>query len=121
MRKIVPLTVAGAFHSRLMASAGEGLAQVLADAAIELPAFPVYHNFTGAPAGSVAELKDALKNQVAGSVHWYQSVEKMVESGADAMIEFGPGNVLTGLLRRTCKDVPGYNINSWESLNNFNN
>ena len=121
MRKIVPLTVAGAFHSRLMASAGEGLAQVLADAAIELPECPVYHNFTGAPAGSVAELKDALKNQVAGRVHWYQSVEKMVESGADAMIEFGPGNVLTGLLRRTCKDVPGYNINSWESLNNFNN
>ena len=120
MRKIVPLTVAGAFHSRLMAAAGEGLAQVLADAAIELPEFPVYHNFTGAPAESVEGIKSALKNQVAGSVLWYQSVEKMVAAGADAMIEFGPGNVLTGLLRRTCKDVPGYNVNSWESLNNFN-
>jgi [acyl-carrier-protein] S-malonyltransferase len=44
----------------------------------------------------------------------------MVEAGADTMIEFGPGNVLTGLLRRTLPDVPYFNINSTESLEKFN-
>ena len=119
MRKVIPLTVAGAFHSRLMAKAGEQLAGVLANTALETPAIPVYQNFTAAPPASTEELKSNLVNQVAGSVMWYQSVEKAYAAGADTMIEFGPGNVLTGLLRRTVAEMNGVNINSMESLNNF--
>lgn len=117
LRKVVPLSVAGAFHSRLMQSAGDALTAVLAETTIAMPTTPVYQNFSGAVAADVEELKANLASQVAGSVQWYQSVEKMVELGADTMIEFGPGNVLTGLLRRTCKDVVGININNLESLN----
>ncbi len=120
LRKVVPLTVAGAFHSRLMAAAGQQLAAVLAETQLNMPEVPVYHNFTAAPAANQAELKQNLASQVAGSVQWYQSVQKMVKNGADAMIEFGPGNVLTGLLRRTCPEVKYFNINSLDSLNNFN-
>ena len=119
MRKVIPLTVAGAFHSRLMAKAGERLGGVLATAKIAMPAVPVYQNFTAEPPTSVEELKRNLVNQVAGSVMWYQSVEKVYASGADTMIEFGPGNVLTGLLRRTVAEMNGININSLESLENF--
>ena len=118
-KKVIPLTVAGAFHSRLMRTAGEGLAKVLAETALEMPKIPVYHNFTSEPAENTDAIKENLHAQVAGSVQWCQSVQKMVERGADFMIEFGPGNVLTNLLRRTCPEIGYRNINNIETLNNF--
>lgn len=119
MRKVIPLNVAGAFHSKLMASAGEQLSEVLASTAFEIPKTPVYHNFTAAVAGSVDELRSNLKAQVAGSVRWEECVRQMIAAGGDTMIEFGPGNVLTGLLRRTDKEIKYFNVNSIESLNNL--
>lgn len=117
MRKIIVLNVAGAFHSRLMKPAGDALAAVLADTEIRLPSIPVLHNFTAAPAADIAELKADLARQVAGSVRWEECVRNLVAAGGDTMIEFGPGNVLTGLLRRTLPEVRGFNVNSLESLN----
>ena len=116
MRKVVVLNVAGAFHSRLMAPAGEALKPVLEASAMTLPSIPVYHNFTAAQAASVEELKANLAAQVAGSVRWEECVRAMVAAGGDTMIEFGPGNVLTGLLRRTLPEIRGINVNSVETL-----
>jgi [acyl-carrier-protein] S-malonyltransferase len=103
-----------------MKVAGDGLAEVLANTEIKMPQVPVYHNFTAAPAADVNALKANLAAQVAGSVQWEGCVRAMVEAGADTMIEFGPGNVLTGLLRRTLPEVPYFNINSTETLDKFN-
>jgi [acyl-carrier-protein] S-malonyltransferase len=119
MRKVIPLNVAGAFHSKLMASAGERLAEVLNATPMEKPAIPVYHNFTAASAADVNELRFNLREQVAGSVRWEECVRGMIAAGGDTMVEFGPGNVLTGLLRRTDKTIKFFNINSTESLNEF--
>lgn len=119
MRKVIVLNVAGAFHSRLMAPAGEALKPVLEGAAIAVPPIPVYHNCSAAPAADAAELKANLAAQVAGSVRWEECVRAMAAAGGDAMIEFGPGNVLTGLLRRTLPEVPCFNINSVESLDSL--
>lgn len=119
MRKVIPLKVAGAFHSKLMSSAGEKLAEVLTATPMENTAVPVYHNFTAATAADVDELRVNLKEQVAGSVRWEECVRAMIAAGGDTMIEFGPGNVLTGLLRRTDKTIKFFNINSTESLNEF--
>jgi len=119
MRKVIVLNVAGAFHSRLMASAGEALKPVLEKVEIKIPPVPVYHNCTAAPAADVAELKANLAAQVASSVRWEECVRGMAAAGGDAMIEFGPGNVLTGLLRRTLAGFPYFNINSAESLDSF--
>ena len=119
LKKIIPLNVAGAFHSRLMKSAGVGLKPVLNAAGLKMPTTPVYHNLTAAPASTLPELKTNLAGQVAGSVRWEESVTAMVEAGADTMIEFGPGNVLTGLMRRTLPDVKCFNINSVETLEAF--
>ena len=116
MRKVILLNVAGAFHSRLMKPAGDALVNVLATAPIELPAIPVYHNFTAATAKDVTELRNHLASQVAGSVRWEECVRAMVAAGGDTMIEFGPGNVLTGLLRRTLPEIRGINVNSVETL-----
>ena len=119
MRKVIPLKVAGAFHSKLMATAGEQLSEVLAATPVQLPEIPVYQNFSAAIAGSAEELRDNLKAQVAGSVRWEECVRQMIAGGGDTMIEFGPGTVLTGLLRRTDKEIKYFNVNSIESLNNF--
>ena len=119
MRKIIVLNVAGAFHSRLMKPAGEALEKVLEESPVAMPRIPVYHNFTAAPAADVAQLRANLAAQVAGSVRGEECVRNMVAAGGDTMIEFGPGNVLTGLLRRTLPEVRGLNVNSAETLRNI--
>ena len=119
MRKIIVLNVAGAFHSRLMKPAGEALEKVLEESPVAMPRIPVYHNFTAAPAADVAQLRANLAAQVAGSVRWEECVRNRVAAGGDTMIEFGPGNVLTGLLRRTLPEVRGLNVNSAETLRNI--
>jgi len=112
MRKVVELKVAGAFHSRLMEEAAKGLEAVLKTTAVTMPQIPVYQNFSGAVPADAAELKANLSRQVSGSVRWESCVRAAFAAGADCMIEFGPGSVLTGLLRRTIPDTPFYNINS---------
>lgn len=119
VRKVIVLNVAGAFHSRLMKPASEKLAAVLADAELAVPQVPVFHNFTGKPAASADELRANLAGQVAGSVRWEACARAAVAMGADTMIEFGPGNVLTGLMQRTVPEVARVNINSLETLNAF--
>lgn len=118
-RKVIELQVAGAFHSKLMLPAGNALAEVLSAADIKLPGIPVYQNFTAAAPAGVEELKKNLASQVSGSVRWESCVRAAAAAGAEMMIEFGPGNVLTGLLKRTIPEMKSANINSVESLENF--
>ena len=118
-RKVIELQVAGAFHSKLMAPAGAALADVLAGSGLKLPAIPVYQNFTAAAPASVEELKQNLAAQVSGSVRWESCVRAAAAAGAEMMVEFGPGNVLTGLLKRTLPEMRSANINSVESLEQF--
>lgn len=116
LRKVIVLNVAGAFHSRLMAPAGEKLAGELESVAFEMPAVPVYHNRTADVASSVDDMRTLLAGQVAGSVRWEECLRRAVAAGADTVIEFGPGNVLTGLARRTVPELKLININSTETL-----
>lgn len=81
---------------------GEALKPVLEATPMTVPAVPVYHNYTAAPAKDAAELRANLAAQVAGSVRWEECVRAMVAAGGDAMIEFGPGNVLTGCCAGRC-------------------
>ena len=120
IRKAIELNVAGAFHSRLMAEAGEKLKAVLAETEINMPAVPAYHNCTAAPAADIGELKAALASQVASSVRWHECVLAMVAAGGDTMIEFGPGNVLTKLCSRALPEVTTFNVNSAAALDALN-
>ena len=119
LRKVIVLNVAGAFHSRLMASAGEALKTVIADTAIALPRIPVYHNCSAAAAKDIEELKNNLATQVAGSVRWEECVRAMAALGGDPMIEFGPGNVLTKLCSRTIPEIKTVNIDSCAAIDSF--
>ena len=116
LRKVIVLNVAGAFHSRLMAEAGAALAEALAKVEFKLTDIPVYHNRTAAPADSPDMMRKLLAEQVAGSVRWEECLRRAASAGADTVIEFGPGTVLTGLAKRTLNDVKLLNVNSMASL-----
>lgn len=119
MKKVIPLKVAGAYHSRLMKNAGTQLRQAIDTTTMNTPVVPVFQNFTGIPAATVSGIRDNLEAQVAGSVRWEQCIKGIAGIGGTAMIEFGPGNVLTGLLKRIDASVTAYNINSIEGLEAF--
>lgn len=119
MRKVIPLRVAGAFHSRLMQSAADKFAEVIADVKLNAPKIPVAQNFTGKFVSDVEDIRSNLISQVAGSVLWEDCVKTIVGTGARQVIEFGPGNVLTGLIKRTDANVATYNVNNVESIENY--
>jgi [acyl-carrier-protein] S-malonyltransferase len=99
-QRAVPLAVAGAFHSPLMASAREKLAPELAALRFQELNFPVVANVTGDYYSSAAAAADLLTRQVDGPVRWQQGIERLIADGFDRFIEIGPGRVLTGLLKR---------------------
>ena len=111
--------MAGAYHSRLMAGADDKFERELADVELKAPFVPVAQNFTGKFTKSPDEIRKNLVNQVAGSVLWEDCVHSLVGTGALNIIEFGPGNVLTGLVKRTVSHVSTFNVNSAESLDSI--
>ncbi len=103
--RVVPLTVAGAFHTPLMESAAGGLRVVLANTSLVAPGTPVVSNVTAKLLTTAEELPGELTDQVTNPVRWLDSVRTMLDAGIDTVLEFGPGRVLTGLVRRTEQSV----------------
>ncbi|WP_221028751.1 ACP S-malonyltransferase [Actomonas aquatica] len=101
MKRVMPLNVAGAYHSRLMEPARERFAAFLADIPFAAPKLTVFTNTTGAAISDPAAIKTALEKQVVSSVLWEDCVRAAVAAGADPLWELGPGKVLAGLARRT--------------------
>jgi len=103
VKKIMPLKVAGAYHSRLMEPARESFAGYLAPLRFSNPAFPVFANATGGPAGGAEEIKAALVRQIVSPVLWEDCMRAAAAAGATEFWELGPGAVLAGMARRTEK------------------
>ncbi len=104
--KVVPLAVAGAFHSALMKPADLQLAQILAQTPVRWPRIPVYSNVDAAPHDDPDELRRTLVAQVLEGVRWEDSMRRLLADGFDTFYEIGPGRVLTGLLKRIDRKVP---------------
>ncbi|HZN63651.1 MAG TPA: ACP S-malonyltransferase [Planctomycetota bacterium] len=100
-KRCIPLKVAGAYHSQVMAPAQEKMRAELAKAKFAAPRMPVVVNVTGQPAREPEALRSALGDQVCGSVLWEDCVRTMASLGATKFIEFGPGKVLAGLIKKT--------------------
>ncbi len=100
IRKVIPLNVAGAYHSRLMASAANGLAPHLVRAEITTPTVPVVANFTAEVVLEPDAIRSALESQVCGSVRWEESIRRLIALGFMDFVECGPGGVIAGMLRR---------------------
>lgn len=113
--KAVLLPVAGAYHSRLMQPAAAGFAAFLEGVTLQAPRLPVAQNICGTVVDSPDQIKHNLVAQIAGSVRWEDCVRTLL-SDCDVLLEFGPGTVLSGLLKRIDRSVPVYSINSCETL-----
>jgi [acyl-carrier-protein] S-malonyltransferase len=103
MKKVMPLNVAGAYHSRLMEPARSAFAAHLASIPFRAPAFPVFTNTTGRLVGDSGAIKAALVQQVVSPVLWEDNMRNAAAAGAGEFWELGPGGVLSGLARRTDK------------------
>jgi [acyl-carrier-protein] S-malonyltransferase len=104
-RKALPLPVAGAYHSPLMASAQRQLAAELAGVAINPPQVPVISNVTARPHGDTDAIRARLVEQVTSSVLWEQSMRYLLSQGFTRFIELGPGMALSGFMKRVDKSV----------------
>jgi len=104
-RRVVPLNVGGAFHSPLMAVAAEGLAAALDAARVGDPRFPVVANSTAEPVTDADGARERLVEQLTSPVRWMDVIHRMSGFGPSRWLELGPGNVLTGLLRRIDRDL----------------
>jgi [acyl-carrier-protein] S-malonyltransferase len=117
IRLFKPLNVAGAYHSRLMASAADKLASVLTRTAINAPALTVVSNVTAKPVSTEDDIRHTLTAQVTGSVRWTQSIRHLIDhEKIELFIELGPGGVLAGLLGRIEKGFPIVSIHDPQSL-----
>ncbi|MFD2256665.1 ACP S-malonyltransferase [Luteolibacter algae] len=116
IRRAIKLNVAGAYHSRLMASAQEKLAEELVNTIITTPAIPVVANFTAKPVGSEGEIRSTLTSQVTGSVRWIESIQHFIDAGHTSFIEIGPGKVLAGLVAKIAPSATVISIEDQASL-----
>jgi [acyl-carrier-protein] S-malonyltransferase len=115
--KSIVLNVAGAFHSPLMASARERLAVVLKDVVFQSPRLPVLANVTGQPhAADGRAIREAMLRQVTESVRWADCVRTAMTAGVRTFVEFGPGKVLSGLIKRIDKQNVTANVQDAASL-----
>lgn len=103
IKKIIPLNVAGAYHSRLMEPARAAFAAFLDGVPFAAPKFTVFTNTTGQAVSTPADIKAALVKQVVSSVLWEDCMRAAAAAGATEFWELGPGGVLAGLARRTEK------------------
>jgi [acyl-carrier-protein] S-malonyltransferase len=105
IRKVIPLKVAGAYHSRLMAAAATGLAPFLTATQLQASKVPVIANYTARVADGADEILQALDAQVCGTVRWTESIQRLIAMGFTEFVECGPGAVIAGLLKRIDPNV----------------
>jgi [acyl-carrier-protein] S-malonyltransferase len=99
-----------------MKSAQVKVAEALAVLPMREPKVPVVSNVTGRPATGVSEIKELLVRQVTSSVRWSESMQWLAAQGFTRFIELGPGNVLSGLMKRINKDVEMLNVSDGATL-----
>jgi len=115
-KKALPLPVAGAYHSSLMAGAQPKLQATLAGVPFQPPSVTVISNVTARPHGSVAEIQSLLVRQVTASVRWEESMRYLLAQGFTRFVELGPGTALSGFMKRIDKNARMFNVADVPSL-----
>jgi len=117
VKRAIPLATAGAFHSEFMRPARERLAPVLDSIAFAAPRFPVLSNVTGRPHSSdPGEIRAMMLEQVTGTTNWAADVEAAKSLGCGVFVEFGPGKVLSGLVKKIDPALSAVNVADLASL-----
>lgn len=115
-KKVVPLPVSAPFHCSLMKPAEIKLRVELDKTDFQNLSFPVVTNTEAQPNAEGAKARDALARQVCSPVRWAETMQYLVGQGIDAVVELGPGRVLSGLMRRFNRDIHCFNVENPESL-----
>jgi len=116
--RTMPLAVSGAFHTSLMQSAVDGMAEIIATLSFHQSVVPIIANTTAQPVTTVEEVKAELLRQLCNGIQWQRSVEYMITDGVTTFIEIGPGKVLAGLIKRINGSVETLNIGDVEAVKN---
>ena len=111
-KRVMPLAVSGAFHSPVMQPAAAKLAHAIESARINAAAVPIISNIAAVPLIDEHALREELAQQVASSVQWVKTIEYLAGAGVTTFIEIGPGQALTGMIKRIAKGVTMINIGS---------
>ncbi len=115
-KRALPLNVAGAYHSALMAGAQPKLREALGAVPIAIPMVPVVSNVTAQPHASPPDIHQRLVDQVTSSVRWEESMRYLLAQGFTRFIELGPGTALTGFMKRIDKTAQVINVADAASL-----
>jgi [acyl-carrier-protein] S-malonyltransferase len=119
VRRALPLPVSAPFHCALMEPAAERLHPILDEAPFKDLWVSLVSNVDASPIGTATAVRNALFRQVASPVRWVESVEKMIAMGVRRFVEIGPGNVLTGLIKRIDGSVELINVSDAATLDDF--
>jgi len=118
-RRVIPLSVSGPFHSRLMKPARDRLYPLVNDLQIQEPGISVVMNVTARGESEPLRIKSNLIEQVVSPVLWTDSIEWMVKQGVDTFIEIGPSKVLSGLVKKINRNVTTYSIEDLDTFDQF--
>lgn len=115
-KRVVPLAVSGAFHSKFMQEAGGKYKEYLQNFELANATIPVITNVDAEITTHSEDFRTKMPRQIYSSVHWTQTIQKMVSEGVDTFIEIGPGKVLAGLNKKITPEANVYNVFDKSSL-----
>jgi [acyl-carrier-protein] S-malonyltransferase len=104
-KRAIPLAVSGAFHSPFMQQAADAFAAAIAAVPFADAAIPVLSNTDPTPETNGEALKERLRSQMTTGVRWRETMERFSADGIATAVEIGPGNVLSGLIKRSCEGI----------------
>lgn len=116
VRRVVPLPVSGAFHSKFMENAGKEFESFVSDLELNNASIPVITNVDAAETIDSEDFRAKMPKQIYSSVYWTQTIEKMSANGVEIFIEIGPGKVLAGLNKKIVPEAKVFNIFDKASL-----
>lgn len=116
VRRVVPLAVSGAFHSKFMEKASEGFTEFASSLELNDASVPVITNVDAEVTVNAEDFRRKMPKQICSSVYWTQTIQKMAADGVDTFIEIGPGKVLAGLNKKIAPDAAVYNVFDKASL-----
>ena len=115
-KRAIPLAVSGAFHSPFMQAAADAFATTLDGVPFNDASIPVLSNTDPSPETSATALKARLRSQMITGVRWRETMDRFSADGIDTAVEIGPGNVLSGLIKRSCEGITTAQISSAADL-----
>jgi [acyl-carrier-protein] S-malonyltransferase len=114
--RVIPLPVSAAFHTPLMQPVVDDMTEIITKLTFADPTIPVIANTSARPLTKAPEVKEELIQQLVNCVQWQRSVEYMIAEGVNSFFEIGPGKVLSGLIKRTNREVQTVNIGDVQAV-----